>query len=99
MKKAFTLIEVMFVVVLIGLLTAIMSPIYVHVRTNQIAKQVYYGEPVTREQYHYLEKNMQFVNDVYLSKRKVLDGEQQTMPAPPAQTIVIDGRKYKLVPE
>lgn len=100
MKKAFTLVEVMIILVIVGLLAAMAIPAYVKVKVNNIAKQVYIGNTVSREDYQYLQQNIEMVNEEYRSKKRPVEIERQTMPEPMTpETIVINGKKFKLVPE
>ena len=99
MKKAFTLVEVMILAAIIGLIAAMAVPVHVRLKTNSIAKRVYFGERVSQEEYAYLEQNATMIDDEYRYRRKV-ETESQNIPedATP-KTIVINGKKYKLVPE
>lgn len=99
-NKAFTVVEYMIVIVIIGLLAAMAIPAFVKVKTNSIAKLVYHGQTVSESDYQYLQTHMALVNDEYLKPRKPIEREPQVMPQAPTQMImVIDGKRYRLVPE
>lgn len=89
------------VVVIVGLLAAMAIPAYVKVKTNNIAEQVYMGNTVSRSDYEYLQTHIAQVNAEYLAKRKPIEVERQEMPIAPESnmTFIVNGKKYKLVPE
>lgn len=98
-KKAFTIVEIMIVVVVFGLIAAMVVPAYQGVKVNSLAKKAYHGERLTQDQRDYIRINASKVS----SEWKVVESERtspwssNTTGTP--QTIVIDGKTYKLVPQ
>jgi len=100
MKKAFTLVEVMIVVVIIGLLAAMWIPAMTSVKVNKIAKDVYDGRTVSNSDYEYLATNIKLVDDKYRVKQPLVELiRPASQPLEQNIIMVIDGKKYKLVPQ
>lgn len=102
MKKAFTVVEIMIVVVIIGLLAAMAIPAFQKVKQASIEKQAKILN-ITPDEYKYRNGMM---NDEqmqeYRLKSRQSDWSSTPAPAPaPIQTIpeevIIDGRHYRLV--
>jgi len=98
-KKAFTLVEVMIIIIVIGLLAAMAIPAFHKVRINSLAKSVARGETISDEQRRLLEDNLNHVNDDLRAKITRRAPSVVEISVDNFQTIVINGKTYKLVPQ
>ena len=103
MKKAFTLLEIMIAVTIIGLLVAMVIPVCQKVKATNIAKQVYRGQVVTNEEKEYMLDHINMVPPQYLihfaKSSAAMKLAPKTIEVENLQTIVINGKTYKLVPQ
>ncbi len=91
MKKAFTLVELMIVVVIVGLLAAMVIPAVQKVREASVIKRYEQGDR-SREVVTAYE---QYVNEGRIPRKKVYITTEE---GDVKETITINGKRYKLVP-
>ena len=101
-NKAFTLVEIMIVVTLIGLLAAMAIPAFQRVKTGEIAKEVIAGHVISDYQMQYLKDHITLLpTNVLLQLPTTAHPSNNIYNAPVEsfQLVVINGTTYKLVPQ
>lgn len=83
-KNAFTLVEVMIVVVIIGLLAAMIIPTIQKVKENNIIKKQQAGQRLTPDEIEFLKERDTRAPNTYVSVEQ-------------AREIIIDGKTYLLI--
>ncbi len=89
----------MIVIVIIGLVAAMAIPAHQRVKLSAIAKEVIAGRVVSDAQLEYLNENLKHLPEDTLAR---LPRKNQTVfvaEVESFQTVVINGRTYKLVPQ
>jgi prepilin-type N-terminal cleavage/methylation domain-containing protein len=103
-RKAFTIVEVVIVIIIIGLLAAMAIPAFHKVRVNSLAKAVASGQTISEKDADYLRKYSSDIPREFLDKIDVERGTQKSViyVAPQTikfdQTIILNGKTYGLVP-